>query len=398
MKSKFSILLGIIAIAGFSCRESGQKKSLTFADCPVVAQCISNNGDSLIVCDIEQVKDTFNIPLSSLLSSFEVIRLENAEDALTAVDGAVAISDNYIGIASFKAKAYKLYDKKGNYLRTLSKPGQGPDEYYISIYDSYIDEKNRKVYLISGRATKLMVFDLEGNALEHIPLPYVTHKGRFIIYPEKEMLTMMVLPFLDTPSVIWEQDFKGNVHQEIPSGQFVIKPSDYSNEIWESLNTCKIDFSLVYWLPTRDTLYHYQPENNRLQPRFTLHFNEEVIRHNYIELPNHYLVWLIDQAAWSEMPRFSKILVDKKTMRGCYVDFKLDMLGNIDGPNKISFSRGYFTAIMDSYALKEQLEKALSQPDKLNPEMLKKIKDLNNSITEDDNNIVFIGKLKDRYR
>lgn len=104
---------------------------------------------------------------------------------------------------------------------------------------------------------------------------------------------------------------------------------------------------------------------------------------------------MIDQAAWSEMPRFSKILVDKKTMRGCYVDFKLDMLGNIDGPNKISFSRGYFTAIMDSYALKEQLEKALSQPDKLNPEMLKKIKDLNNSITEDDNNIVFIGKLKD---
>jgi len=53
---------------------------------------------------------------------------------------------------------------------------------------------------------------------------------------------------------------------------------------------------------------------------------------------------------------------------------------------------------MDSYALKEQLEKALSQPDKLNPEMLKKIKDLNNSITEDDNNIVFIGKLKDRDR
>ena len=50
---------------------------------------------------------------------------------------------------------------------------------------------------------------------------------------------------------------------------------------------------------------------------------------------------------------------------------------------------------MDLAALKEQLEKALSQPDKLNPEMRKKIKDLNNSITEDDNNIVFIGKLKD---
>ncbi len=394
MNHKFSILFGIIAIAGLSCRESGQKKSLTFADCPVVAQSLINNGDSLIVCDIEQVKDTFNVPLSSLLSSFEVIRLENAEEALTAVDGAVAVSDNYIGIASFKARAYKLYNKNGDYLFTLSKPGQGPDEYNINIYDSYIDEKNRKVYMISFRATQVMVFDLEGNAIDHIPLSYVVHKGRFIVHQEKETITMIALPFLDTPSVVWEQDFKGNVLQEIPSDQFVIKPSDYSNEIWESLNTSQIDFSLVHWVPTRDTLYHYETERNCLQPRFTIHFNEEVIRHNYIELPNHYLVWLIDQAAWSEMPRFSKILVDKKTMRGCYVDFKLDMLGNIDGPNNISFSRGYFTAIMDSYALKEQLVKALTQPDKLNPEMLKKIKDLNNSITEDDNNIVFIGKLK----
>lgn len=396
MKSKFIILLGIILVMGCSCRESGQKKSLTLKDCPVVAQRVSNNGDSLIVCDIDQVKDTFNVPLSSLLSSFEVIRLENTEDALTAVDGAIAVSDDFMGIVSFKAGAYKLYDKKGKYLRTLSKPGQGPDEYYINIYDSYIDEKNRRIYMLSFRATKIMVFDFEGNSVGHIPLPYVVHKGRFIIHPEKETLTMMVLPFLDTPSVVWEQDFKGKILQEIPSGQFVIQPSDYSNEIRESLNASKIDFSLVYWVPTKDTLYHYQTESNHLQPRFTLHFNNEVIRHNYIELPNHYLVWLIDQAAWSEMPRFSKILVDKKTMRGCYVDFKLDMLGNIDGPNKISFSRGYFTAIMDSYALKEQLEKALSQPDKLNPEMRKKIKILNDSITEDDNNIVFIGKLKER--
>ena len=46
------------------------------------------------------------------------------------------------------------------------------------------------------------------------------------------------------------------------------------------------------------------------------------------------------------------------------------------------------------YALKEQLEKVLTSNQKLSPEVLRKVKELNNRITDDDNCIVFIGKLK----
>ena len=70
------------------------------------------------------------------------------------------------------------------------------------------------------------------------------------------------------------------------------------------------------------------------------------------------------------------------------------MLGNIDGPTNPSFNRGYFIAIIEPYALKEQLEKVLTSTQKLFPEVLSKVKKLNNQITDDDNCIVFIGKLK----
>jgi uncharacterized protein YdhG (YjbR/CyaY superfamily) len=49
---------------------------------------------------------------------------------------------------------------------------------------------------------------------------------------------------------------------------------------------------------------------------------------------------------------------------------------------------------MEPYALKEQLEKVLTSTQKLFPEVLSKVKKLNNQITDDDNCIVFIGKLK----
>jgi hypothetical protein len=397
MKKELCFIIGLIVCSLFSCSEKKEtKKGLTLDDCPVVAHQVYINGDTLTVCDLKAVKDTFNIPLSPFLSSFEIIRLENTEEALSAEDGRITVSENYIGVYSFKAGAYKLYNKEGNYLCTLSSPGQGPDEYYIGLYDSYIDEKNGKIYLLSLRTPKLLVFDLKGKALQHIPLSYLTHKGRFIIHPETETLTMMALPFKDTPSVAWIQDFKGNVLQEIPAGQFVINPGDYSNEVWESLNTANLDFSILRWDYVTDTLYHYLPRENRLQPNFTLDFNgATILLHNYIELSGYYLTWLYTQVAWwGEMPRFPKILIDKKTLRGCYVNIKWNMLGNIDGPTKLSFSRGYFTANMEPYKLKEQLEKAISQPEKLTPEMLQKLNTLNNSLTDDDNNILFIGKLK----
>lgn len=85
------------------------------------------------------------------------------------------------------------------------------------------------------------------NKRKHIPLAYITHKGRFIIHPEKRTVTVMCLPFQGTPTaLIWTQDFEGNILQEYPvSDPFVLTPSCYDYEVRESLNTEAADQPLL---------------------------------------------------------------------------------------------------------------------------------------------------------
>jgi hypothetical protein len=335
--------------------------------------------------------------LTSLLSSFEIVHLENSPEALMMRGACCAISENYIGIMSSMGEGYKLYNKEGKYLKTISSPGQGPDEYWVSIYDSYIDEPNNRIYLLSFRASKVLVFDLEGNPQKHIPLSYVAHKGRFIVEPEKEILFITVLPFIDTPSAIWLQDFQGNILQEYPSTQFIIEPGDYSNEVNATFNTPALAYSLLHVDPAirLDTLYHYDRQHNRIKPVFTADLKEYRI-HGYVELPHHYLVQFFKLAMPGENPRPAAIIIDKKTLRGCNVQFKLNSLGNVNVPfsNGDSFNRGYYVDNIYPHELKEELSQALLRKDKLTPEVYERVKTLYDKIGDDDNNILFIGKLK----
>ena len=227
-------LLTVVSSCGN--KETNVSRKLTLDNCPVIAQVINLQGDPVTNLDFSSVKDTFNLPLSSLLSSFQVIRLENSEDALTAAgqDTHIAVSDHYILVNSFRAgSSCKLYNRNGDFIRKISSQGQGPDEYNLSIYDQYLDENNNKIYLMEIRASKILVFDLDGQPQKHIPLAYITHKGRFVINDEKKTVTVMCIPFQGTPTaLIWTQDFEGNIIQEYPvSDQFMLIPSTYDYEV-----------------------------------------------------------------------------------------------------------------------------------------------------------------------
>ena len=367
----------------FSCNDKRQGKKSTLDDCPVIAY---RNG-SLTVLDISSLKDTVSVPLSSLLSDFEIIRLENSDEAIVGHTMAHAISSNYLGL--YSEKEYKLFKRNGEFVRTITSSGQGPNEFWIAIYDSYIDEENNRIYLLSFRANKLLVFDLEGNALQHIPFPYTVHKGRFRIDTEKRELLVTVLPFSDNPLVVWKQDFDGNILQGVDVGHFALERGNYNNEVGHSQNTAVMDFSLIYWQHRVDSLYHYDEEKNVLESVFTIDWkNRDVLGHIYTELPNHYLVRF-----FSTTPALNPVLIDKDNLRGSYVKIKFDMLGNIDA-DWLSFDRGYFHCSMFPYDLKEKMKKALARPEVLTLEMKEKLIKFNNSLTEDDNNVIFLGKLK----
>ena len=377
-----------------TCHKDGEQADATspLKDSPVVAQqVITLNGDTIIVCDLSLLKDTIDLPLSTFVSDFELVDLGEDEEALikeTSGGGSIAVSPNYIGI--YSGTGYKLFDKTGKYITSLSAQGQGPNEYAFSIYDSYIDEKNDRAYLLPMNGNKILVYDLKGNAQPYIPLAHETTKGKFYVDDQKKLLYVANMPFSDTASTFWIQDFEGKLIKEIIAGHLKIVPPDFSNDINVSMNTEEIDYSVFHWKNTVDTLYHYNEADNRLAPSFTVNFKDNPILHDYIELPDYYLIRLIEIESDY---RYIYGLIDKKTLKGNYIKLKLDMLGNIDAPAWAIFERGLYTANIYAYYLQGQCDR-LSDLSSLPSGIAKYIQDLQQNDCEDLNNIILIGRLK----
>lgn len=384
----------VLAITASSCHKDGEQADATspLKDSPVVAQqVITLNGDTIIVCDLSLLKDTIDLPLSTFVSDFELVDLGEDEEALikeTSGGGSIAVSPNYIGI--YSGTGYKLFDKTGKYITSLSARGQGPNEYAFSIYDSYIDEKNDRAYLLPMNGNKILVYDLKGNAQPYIPLAHETTKGKFYVDDQKKLLYVANMPFSDTASTFWIQDFEGKLIKEIIAGHLKIVPPDFSNDINVSMNTEEIDYSVFHWKNTVDTLYHYNEADNRLAPSFTVNFKDNPILHDYIELPDYYLIRLIEIESDYH---YIYGLIDKKTLKGNYIKLKLDMLGNIDAPAWAIFERGLYTANIYAYYLQGQCDR-LSDLSSLPSGIAKYIQDLQQNDCEDLNNIILIGRLK----
>ena len=384
----------VLAITASFCHKDGEQADATspLKDSPVVAQqVITLNGDTIIVCDLSLLKDTIDLPLSTFVSDFELVDLGEDEEALikeTSGGGSIAVSPNYIGI--YSGTGYKLFDKTGKYITSLSARGQGPNEYAFSIYDSYIDEKNDRAYLLPMNGNKILVYDLKGNAQPYIPLAHETTKGKFYVDDQKKLLYVANMPFSDTASTFWIQDFEGKLIKEIIAGHLKIVPPDFSNDINVSMNTEEIDYSVFHWKNTVDTLYHYNEADNRLAPSFTVNFKDNPILHDYIELPDYYLIRLIEIESDY---RYIYGLIDKKTLKGNYIKLKLDMLGNIDAPAWAIFERGLYTANIYAYYLQGQCDR-LSDLSSLPSGIAKYIQDLQQNDCEDLNNIILIGRLK----
>ena len=392
LKTKLAAL--VLAITASTCHKDGEQADATspLKDSPVVAQqVITLNGDTIIVCDLSLLKDTIDLPLSTFVSDFELVDLGEDEEALikeTSGGGSIAVSPNYIGI--YSGTGYKLFDKTGKYITSLSARGQGPNEYAFSIYDRYIDEKNDRAYLLPMNGNKILVYDLKGNAQPYIPLAHETTKGKFYVDDQKKLLYVANMPFSDTASTFWIQDFEGKLIKEIIAGHLKIVPPDFSNDINVSMNTEEIDYSVFHWKNTVDTLYHYNEADNRLAPSFTVNFKDNPILHDYIELPDYYLIRLIEIESDY---RYIYGLIDKKTLKGNYIKLKLDMLGNIDAPAWAIFERGLYTANIYAYYLQGQCDR-LSDLSSLPSGIAKYIQDLQQNDCEDLNNIILIGRLK----
>jgi hypothetical protein len=362
--------------------------------CKQVAQ---KNGE-LTVCDRTQLDETITIPLSALTEELQILKLDDADEALVKETG-VEIGEKYILVSGSQSIPFKLFDRKtGKFLCNIGAFGQGPNEYQ-NVYDLQLDEKNNRIYLLPWQTKKILVYDLTGKPLPPIPLCFDAPKGKFKVNTSESTVIVSILPFTGAPAVVWQQTTDGKMLQSIAPGTLALRP-DFSNEVFASKTGNTYHFHVFSFVPRTDSLYRYDVAQNKLAGVFTLNFkNREANIHSYSEIPNYYLGDLSephkinDYLTDTQNNRF--YIIDKKTLKGSFFRLENDFLGNTEiGWPSYAFNGEYYARNVDPGNLQDELENVLSSGKKLSPEVRNKLTKLKNSITDNDNNYILYAKLK----
>ena len=95
MKKTLELLpIGLLALSACTPKDAGNGYEL-LNQLPVVAQTVNVDGQEITVNDFNLLKDTIDLPLSFWLEDFQVVKLDDRNEA-SADMGAVYVSDNYI--------------------------------------------------------------------------------------------------------------------------------------------------------------------------------------------------------------------------------------------------------------------------------------------------------------
>lgn len=391
-KTRIPWMMGIACSLLMACSSTQQD---CLGEMPVIAKKVTLPTGDLIVCDLAKATDTLDIPLSMLTEELQIVPLDNRDEALVGGWVRTTISDNYILVSNNRQVPYKLFGRDGKFICTVGSFGQGPNEYQLT-YAEQLDEAHNRIYIMSWNAEKILVFDLKGNPQPYIPLNTRVPKGKFRVNTADSTVIVTKLPFEGSAEMVWVQDMHGNRKQSVAPGHLMV-PRDFSNEVMDARNTSAYDVMLLTIMPEakQDSLYHYNLEKNRLEPRFTTLFTGEKIPwHGYTELPHHFIgdgsfpVRVSATTFQGSAPAY--YIVDKTTLKGNFMRLKNDFLHISAWP---SFSNGYYTANMEPMALKEQLEEALKE-ENLDESVQARIKACLSSLDENGNNVILLAKLK----
>ena len=394
-------LVSIFLLMACKGEQSGGNASL-IDKCSVIAtREVNEAGDTVVVCDLAKVKEKVVMPLSLLVDSLELIRLENIDTAIVGDNIAnIEITNHYIGINSWYN--YKLFTRHGKYVTDIGRQGQGPGE-YSEIYYSYIDEKHQRIGLVSWMATRILMYDLKGNYLgEDIPLAYQAHCPVIDIDFSNQQVTIIQSRWQGSGEipVIWVQDFKGNILQSNYMKQLDkewMSPEDQVSCGRIAPGTGVMDFFVYSNFPHADTLYHYKRTVNYSIPRFTL-LPYEAYLYEYFEFPRFYGVRVREFEGKNSYPNnfAGYLLIDKSTLKGAQVEFVADNLGGFSIPlkYKVIGNYHYFVFCLEPGLLQMLLEERLQHKNTLQKKNLKEIVKLVNSISENDNNYLLLGKWK----
>ena len=377
-KKQFLLLTGV-SLFLYACSSSVQNVTTVKLD-----------DAQIVVLDEAKVTEKKTVKLSDLVEDFQIIRFENKDEAFFKAFW-MYFSDNYICIRQ-SGNPIKLFDKSGRYIGNVGNIGQGPGEYNY-IYDVLLDEKNQSIYVMPIVGNYILRYDLTGKYVDKFRFGEKINKGRMFLSSDASILSLVHLCFRDAGD-----KFTGaNVQLQNPdSVQYVyveeiasnMKNQEgirvgFSDEIWSYRNSADFPFMMTH----TDTLYHYNSQTNKIQAAFTMSMDPDKKGDSYFifkEWPHHYFVTIFGEGG-------RNILVDKEQPIGYEVEFVNDFMGNLEFYPQTQ--DGYFFQNWEPAELRDALEEALASGDCLDDQK-EKLKAFMQTLHDNDNNLLFLGKLK----
>lgn len=396
MKKIFIYFLGLLLP---SCSTFVGKSS--WEDCDVVATKIVMDNETLLVCNVADVRQEISIPLSSLVEDVYLLKMENSsKDMMFSQVCNITPSDNYLAVLEHN-KAL-LFDKNGRFVRQIANIGNGPADIVPGILKLQIDEEADKIYLTDCNMFRMQVYGLTGGEyIGNIPLCQRAIQPSFHVDSKEKTILMAHTPMEGSKSSIWKQNFEGTLIQDITPSRFK-NPKGFwylgSDAFYLSKRNDACLLHVVCDPAMNDTLYRYNEANNQVYPIFAVNFPYEVPDHWLFATSDYYMI-TINENSGDIASGFSnraqkRILVDKNTGKGAYVNILLDKWGNIPITDcRFYMWDEYFTLALSSEWLAGKIQVALKS-NLLSEDENKTLSKILNDMTEDDNTFVLFGKIK----
>ena len=405
IKMKLQFFFVALAFGAYGCTTS-----LPQGDGSVVE--IKVSGNKVFVLVLDKVKSgTVTIPLSSLVEGLDMVQLESHHDAFfDPTIATITVVENYIGVRPIYADNYKLFDRSGKFLRTVSRRGRGPGEYQNSIKDDIIDEKNELIYL-SVWPGKIFVYKISGQLLKEITVPQGFSTP--IMFLSDDILSVVDVPEryqpyegrrgYDDEYMLFKFDVNtGGVLEKLPPPfEHLIMRKQGGNI--ESAQNVQGVFDIVpnYYITDQyDTLYHIDVKRNKILPFFTMEYKFTNARDKpiFFQLNKDLMMTTLKETTPAGYyVEKDLIAIDLKNKTSSRVKIVNDYLGNMDALDigyHRKFHKGYYVFSIQPEDLMEDIEKRLTERSctEEDREILKKTL---SKLKEGTNNVVFFGKLKE---
>jgi len=371
--------------------------------CILTTSCIGGNRQKPVpVIDMQNPGQARDILLSELIDDIRLVKLETNDEILLGQYTHYLVGEKHI-ITIDPDKILQFSDN-GGFLRTLSKAGNGPEE-FLRAEAFALDDKNEILYINHrGDSRNIIVFDLKtGNRIKRIPTG-VDNLISQIIVSGDSMLT--VVPRMN-------KDY--NLYNLTNSGKLVdgIAPPDVKG-IGLQTSIDMVMNELFYMPKEYDTLYIVKGTSCEpycsfhVEDRFTYENNETG---NFVYLSANTPGFMIANKAHANIKmnedgetfsmngdKQTRYFINKRDFSVTEIsDFKNDFLGfeeDIDQwTNYLLITNNLGFVCYSSFELKQKIAKALESK-KLESTVKQRILNLNQEIQENDNPVILTGKLK----